>query len=87
MNPDELALLCTLTGRPDPAPRVRDLPPAYARLRDRVAASMGQLAINQLREIGPVRAPTREEIARLMASRDHDLRLLAMQLVRRAASG
>lgn len=80
---DELALLCSLTGRPDPAPKVRDLPPAYARLRDRVAASMGQLALHQLRELGPAREPTREELVRLMASRDFDVRLLAATLAAR----
>jgi hypothetical protein len=86
VDPDELALLCSLTGRPNPDPRVRDLPAPYARLRDRVAASMLQLAINQLRELGPVRQPTREELVRLMVSCDHDVRLLAMQLVQRSAA-
>lgn len=79
---EEIALLCALTGRPDPAPRVRDLPPAFAKLRDRVAVSMAQIAINQLRELGPTRPPTQEKLVRLMTSRDHDVRMLGMQVVR-----
>jgi hypothetical protein len=81
LGADELALLCALTSRPDPAPRVRDLPPAHEGLRGRVAQSIAHLAIHQLRELGPTRPPRRGEVVRLMGSRNQDVRLLAMQLV------
>jgi hypothetical protein len=78
------------SSRPDgaPGPRTSSLRPsqAYVRLRDRVAASIGQFALHQLRECGPARQPTRQELVRLLGSHDMRVREMAGLLAVRAGA-